>query len=83
MESNHRLLGVGQESLPLDHGTLCVVLASGSRGTRTHKRCCAATCFQDRLLIQPDDFRWELLAASWSVGAEGSRSINEKGPVSL
>ena len=32
-------------------------LASGSRGTRTHKRREAATCFQDRLLIQPDDFR--------------------------
>ncbi len=32
-------------------------LASGSRGTRTHKRRLAATCFQDRLLIRPDDFR--------------------------
>src|SRR6476659_6102882 len=31
--------------------------ASGSRGTRTHKRRLAATCFQDRLLIRPDDFR--------------------------
>ena len=30
---------------------------SGSRGTRTHKRLLAATCFQDRLLIRPDDFR--------------------------
>ena len=29
---------------------------SGSRGTRTHKRVSFATCFQDRLLIQPDDF---------------------------
>ena len=25
--------------------------------TRTHKRLIAATCFQDRLLIQPDHFR--------------------------
>ena len=32
-------------------------LASGSRGTRTHKRREAATCFQNRLLIRPDDFR--------------------------
>ena len=30
---------------------------SGSRGTRTHKRDSPATCFQDRLLIRPDDFR--------------------------
>ena len=30
---------------------------SGSRGTRTHKRDGLATCFQDRALIQPDDFR--------------------------
>jgi hypothetical protein len=29
---------------------------SGSRGTRTHKRVSPATCFQDRLLIRPDDF---------------------------
>ena len=34
-----------------------IFLASGSRGTRTHKRREAATCFQDRLLIRPDDFR--------------------------
>jgi len=25
--------------------------------TRTHKRLLAATCFQDRFLIRPDDFR--------------------------
>jgi hypothetical protein len=31
---NRRCLGVGQESLPLDHGTISS--ASGSRGTRTH-----------------------------------------------
>src|SRR5262249_15261816 len=30
---------------------------SGSRGTRTHKRLIAATCFRDRLLIRPDGFR--------------------------
>ena len=30
--------------------------AGGSRGTRTHKRQAAATCFQDRLLIRPDGF---------------------------
>ena len=29
----------------------------GSRGTRTHKRLFAATCFQDRALIQPVGFR--------------------------
>ena len=29
----------------------------GSRGTRTHKRPEAATCFQDRPLIRPDGFR--------------------------
>ena len=37
--------------------TMSPYLASGSRGTRTHKRHLAATCFQDRLLIRPDDFR--------------------------
>ena len=31
-------------------------IVSGSRGTRTHKRVSPATCFQDRLLIRPDDF---------------------------
>jgi hypothetical protein len=30
---------------------------SGSRGTRTHERPEAATCFQDRPLIRPDGFR--------------------------
>ena len=38
-----------------------ISLASGSRGTRTHKRRLAATCFQDRLLIRPDDFRSSFL----------------------
>ena len=81
MELNHRFLGVGQVSWPLDHGPSCSkwshreshpdlrladagvvlldhdpMLSSGSRGTRTHKRH-AAACFQDRFLIQPDDFR--------------------------
>ena len=32
-------------------------VVSGSRGTRTHKRLSAATCFRDRLLIRPDDFQ--------------------------
>ena len=32
----------------------------GSRGTRTHKRPEAATCFQDRSLIRPDGFREDL-----------------------
>ena len=36
---------------------------SGSRGTRTHKRLLAATCFQDRLLIRPGDFRTEAAEA--------------------
>lgn len=31
---------------------------SGSRRTRTHKRR-SATCFQNRLLIQPDDFQFQ------------------------
>jgi hypothetical protein len=40
-------------------------LRSGSRETRTHKRLFVATCFQDRLLIQPDDFR-PLSCGSWN-----------------
>ena len=47
--------------LPLGHGT-----KSGSRGTRTHKRREAATCFQDRLLIQPDDFRICSSSGGWN-----------------
>ena len=47
--------------LPLGHGT-----KSGSRGTRTHKRREAATCFQDRLLIQPDDFRICSSSGDWN-----------------
>ena len=35
----------------------------GSRGTRTHKRLLAATCFQDRLLIRPDGFRYQAAEA--------------------
>jgi hypothetical protein len=34
MDSNHRYLGAGQGSLPLDHGTIC----SSRGGSRTHKR---------------------------------------------
>lgn len=34
-------------------------IPSGSRGTRTHKRL-PVTYFQDRLLIQPDDFRIQM-----------------------
>ena len=41
----------------LDHEPECSSPASGSRGTRTHKRDVPAACFQDRFLIQPDDFR--------------------------
>src|SRR5208337_5114752 len=37
----------------------------GSRGTRTHKRPEAASCFQDRSLIQPDGFRSSLLAVKF------------------
>ena len=40
-------------------------LRSGSRETRTHKRRFVATCFQNRLLIQPDDFR-PLSCGSWN-----------------
>lgn len=38
----------------------------GSRGTRTHKRPSAATCFQDRLLIRPDDFRISSSSGGWN-----------------
>ena len=41
----------------LDHEPECSSPASGSRGTRTHKRDVPAACFQDRFLIRPDDFR--------------------------
>ena len=41
----------------LDHEPECSSPASGSRGTRTHKRNVPAACFQDRFLIRPDDFR--------------------------
>ena len=40
----------------LDHEPECSSPASGSRGTRTHKRDVPAACFQDRFLIRPDDF---------------------------
>ena len=38
------------------------VCFSGSRGTRTHNGT-AAACFQDRFLIQPDDFRGQAAVA--------------------
>jgi hypothetical protein len=42
----------------LDHEPECLwPVPSGSRGTRTHKRVVPAACFQDRFLIQSDDFR--------------------------
>src|SRR4030042_3819650 len=47
---------------------------SGSRGTRTHKRLLAATCFQDRLLIRPDDFRIQTAGA----GIEPTRRRSER-----
>ncbi len=45
------------KQVPQPFGWLPSSLEGGSRGTRTHKRRSAATCFQDRLLIQSDDFR--------------------------
>ncbi len=58
MDLNHRCLGVGQESLPLDHGTvlsfrMCKAEAVGLEPTIPIHR---DTCFRDRLLIRPDDF---------------------------
>ncbi len=82
MDSNHRCLGVGQESSPLDHGTVFLQkvdlsgVAPESPVCRTgvflldHKplsaeavgleptiRLWRTTCFQNRLLIRPDDFQ--------------------------
>ena len=69
-----RLL-VGELPSPLGHRTVLVLLwpfdlrrrptASGSRGTRTHNGLTPARCFQDRLLIQPVDFR-ESSCGSWT-----------------
>jgi hypothetical protein len=42
---------------PRDYG-----FRSGSRGTRTHNGV-IRTCFQDRLLIRPDDFRFQVAGA--------------------
>ena len=73
MDSNHRCLGVGQESLPLDHGTIFVLNAydeatapdgrlafsiqAEAVGLEPTIRAKANTCFRDRPLIRPDDFR--------------------------
>ncbi len=60
VESTHRELhpNLQRAELASSYWTMSPSnLASGSRGTRTHKRREAATCFQDRLLIRPDDFR--------------------------
>ena len=102
MELNHRFLFVGQESLPLDHGTV-----SGLTGNRTRaptgtdagwslklaelvsscwtmspsKRkpwdsnpqvAFATGCFQDSVLIRPDDFR--LQAAGVGIEPTSRRS---------
>ena len=54
----------------------------GSRGTRTHKRLLAATCFQDRLLIRPDDFRCRVSQAA-EAGIEPTRRRSERLILSL
>lgn len=51
-----------------------MVSFSGSRGTRTHKRGQLATCFQDRALIRPDDFRESRLSLR-----ERASSFEEEG----
>jgi hypothetical protein len=47
------------EEPPAPDGHLAVLSSDsgGSRGTRTHNSRCANTCFRDRPLIRPDDFR--------------------------
>lgn len=55
MDSNHRCLGVGQESSPLDHKTMYPTRAEAVRLELTTG--VTRTCFQDRPLIQPDDFQ--------------------------
>ena len=45
---------------------------SGSRGTRTLKRDSLAACFQDRFLIQSDDFRTSVAGAG--IGPTSRRS---------
>ncbi len=47
-------------------------VASGSRGTRTHKRDAPAACFQDRFLIQPDDFRIQVAGVGIEPTPPGS-----------
>ena len=51
----HRRPGLSRAAQPLAY--LGSPLRGGSRGTRTHERPEAATCFQDRPLIRPDGFR--------------------------
>ena len=53
MDSNHRCLGVGQKSSPLDHG----IARAEAVGLEPTSEANSLTCFQDRLLIRPDDFR--------------------------
>ena len=50
-------------SSPIRMASVTAVHQGGSRGTRTHKRLLAATCFQDRLLIRPDGFRGQAAEA--------------------
>jgi hypothetical protein len=78
MELNHRFLFVGQESLPLDHGTVkwthweshpdlklaelvssCWTMSPSRRKPwdSNPQVACATDCFQDSVLIRPDDFR--------------------------
>jgi hypothetical protein len=56
---NRRCLGVGQESLPLDHGTICIERKPWDSNPQRSYR----TCFRDRLLIRPDDFRFQVAGA--------------------
>ena len=57
---NRRCLGVGQESLPLDHGTVSV---SERKPWDSNPQRSYRTCFRDRLLIRPDDFRFQVAGA--------------------
>ena len=58
---NRRCLGVGQESLPLDHGT--IPFGAEAVGLEPTIPMYQDTCFQDRLLIRPDDFRFPVAGA--------------------
>lgn len=63
---------ISPKSISESHRNLVDLQPSGSRGTRTHKRVAPATCFQDRALIQPDDFRIneQISAPKGRVGLE-------------